>query len=71
VLDPVELGDELFDIVFTSYGALNWLPDLGAWGRVIARHLKPGGMFHIVEFHGDLILTEARKSVKLFCGSPG
>ena len=51
VLDPKELGDAQFDIVFTSYGALNWLPNLGAWARVIARHLKPGGRFHIVEFH--------------------
>ena len=51
VLDPRELGDAQFDIVFTSYGALNWLPDLNAWARVIARHLKPGGRFHVVEFH--------------------
>ena len=51
VLDPKELGDAQFDIVFTSYGALNWLPDLGAWAQVIARHLKPGGRFHVVEFH--------------------
>jgi 2-polyprenyl-3-methyl-5-hydroxy-6-metoxy-1,4-benzoquinol methylase len=51
VLDPKELGDAQFDIVFTSYGVLNWLPDLGAWARVIARHLKPGGRFYIVEFH--------------------
>jgi SAM-dependent methyltransferase len=51
VLDPKELGAAQFDIVFTSYGALNWLPDLNAWARVIARHLKPGGMFHVVEFH--------------------
>lgn len=51
VLDPQELGDAQFDIVFTSYGVLNWLPDLGAWARVIAQHLKPGGRFHIVEFH--------------------
>ena len=27
------------------------MPDLDAWARVVARHLKPGGMFHIVEFH--------------------
>jgi SAM-dependent methyltransferase len=40
-----------FDIVYTSYGAINWLPDLGPWGRVIAHYLKPGGCFHIVEAH--------------------
>ncbi len=51
VLDPKELGAAQFDLVFTSYGAINWLPDLAAWARVIARHLKPGGRFHMVEFH--------------------
>ena len=45
------LGDEQFDIVFVSYGALIWLPDLDRWAETVARHLKPGGMFHLVEFH--------------------
>src|ERR1051325_3940593 len=58
VLDPAELGDAQFDIVFTSYGFLNWLPDLGAWARVIARHLKPGGRFHIVDFHPILFMLD-------------
>lgn len=40
-----------FDIVFTSYGVLCWLPDLRPWGQVIAHFLKPGGVFYMVEFH--------------------
>ncbi len=40
-----------FDIVFTSHGVLSWLPDLAAWGRVIAHFLKPGGLFFIAEAH--------------------
>lgn len=40
-----------FDIVFTSYGVLHGLPDLSAWGQLIARYLKPGGIFYIVEDH--------------------
>ena len=43
--------DEQFDIVFTSYGALCWLPDIAAWARVAARFVKPGGIFYIAEFH--------------------
>ena len=42
---------EQFDIVFTSYGVLAWLNDLPRWAEVIARHLKPGGTFYIVEIH--------------------
>lgn len=40
-----------FDIVFTSYGVLNWLRDLKRWAGVVAHFLKPGGIFYIVEFH--------------------
>jgi len=40
-----------FDIVFTSYGVLNWLPDLDPWARQVAACLRPGGRFHLVEFH--------------------
>lgn len=41
----------LFDIVFTSYGVLHGLPDLWAWGELIAHFVKPGGIFYIVEDH--------------------
>ncbi len=40
-----------FDIVFTSYGVIGWLPDLEPWARMIAEKLKPGGMFYMAEFH--------------------
>jgi SAM-dependent methyltransferase len=40
-----------FDIAFSSYGAMVWLSDLAAWGRGIARVLRPGGRFVFVEFH--------------------
>ncbi len=40
-----------FDIVLTSYGVLMWLPDLDRWATVVAHFLRPGGRFHLVEFH--------------------
>jgi len=46
-----ELNNEEFDIVFTSYGALCWLPDLTLWAETIVKSLKPGGQVNIVEFH--------------------
>ena len=42
---------ERWDVVFSSYGAKSWLSDLGAWGRGVARVLRPGGRFVTVEFH--------------------
>lgn len=43
--------DEQFDIVFTSYGTIGWLPDLDKWAKVVSRFLKPAGKFVFVEFH--------------------
>lgn len=43
--------DKQFDIVFTSYGTITWLPDLDKWGKLISRFLKPHGKFVFVEFH--------------------
>jgi len=47
---PAVLQGE-FDIVYTSWGVLYWLPDLSRWGQIIARYLKPGGFFYIAEAH--------------------
>ena len=43
--------DAEFDIVFTSYGTISWLPDLDKWAGIISRYLKRGGTFVIVDFH--------------------
>lgn len=43
--------DEKFDIVFTSYGTIGWLPDLDKWAKIISKFLKPNGQFVFVEFH--------------------
>lgn len=51
VYDLPQHLDKKFDIVFTSYGTIGWLPDLGRWAEVIAHFLKPGGKFIFVEFH--------------------
>ncbi len=40
-----------FDLVFTTYGVVNWLADIHRWGQVIAHFLKPGGTFFLAEFH--------------------
>nr|WP_198295771.1 methyltransferase domain-containing protein [Imhoffiella purpurea] len=40
-----------YDIVFTSYGAVCWLPDLNRWAEIVASNLAVGGRFYIAEFH--------------------
>jgi SAM-dependent methyltransferase len=49
-IPPLE-GGEAFDIVFTSYGTIGWLPDLDKWAAIISHYLKPGGIFYIADFH--------------------
>ncbi len=43
--------DHSFDIVYTSYGAICWLPDLSKWAEIVAANLVTGGTFYMVEFH--------------------
>ena len=43
--------DEQFDMVYTSYGTIGWLPDLDKWAKIISKFLKPNGHFVFVEFH--------------------
>lgn len=49
---------EKFDIVFTSYGVITWLPDLDRWAYQLASRLKEGGRFIMVEFHPTLYLFD-------------
>jgi len=53
--------DEQFDIVFTSYGVLSWLPDIRRWAAVVAHFLRPGGTFYVAELHpiGGIFDTSA------------
>ncbi|MCF8410595.1 MAG: class I SAM-dependent methyltransferase, partial [Crocinitomicaceae bacterium] len=52
--DVYSLSDDLigqFDIVFTSYGTIGWLPELASWAETIKKALAPGGKFIMVDFH--------------------
>jgi SAM-dependent methyltransferase len=46
-----EVLSERFDLVYTSYGVLTWLPDLVGWAEVVTHFLRPGGTFYIAEIH--------------------
>lgn len=50
--------NEDFDIIFSSYGAIGWLPNLNKWGATVARHLKKGGTFLLTEFHPFIDLLD-------------
>ena len=43
--------NKTFDVVFTSYGTVGWLPDIDAWAKIVSQFLKPGGRFIFADFH--------------------
>lgn len=43
--------DRKFDLVFTSYGTIGWLPDMDKWANVVSHFLKDNGRFIFVDFH--------------------
>jgi SAM-dependent methyltransferase len=45
------LAGERFDIVYSSVGSLQFLPDLDGWARVVAHLVAPGGFCYVVEGH--------------------
>ena len=57
IYDIPNVLNENFDIVFTSYGTICWLPDIVKWAQIISDCLKSGGIFYIINGHpfGSLI----------------
>lgn len=55
VYDASKMLDSEFDLIFSSYGSICWLPDLSKWVENIFSLLKPGGSFFLLDFHPLLI----------------
>jgi SAM-dependent methyltransferase len=58
-----------FDLVFVTWGALCWLPDVSKWARIVAAMLRPGGSLYLAEGHpAAYVLDDATPSAD---GMPG
>ncbi|WP_200876621.1 class I SAM-dependent methyltransferase [Amycolatopsis rifamycinica] len=57
--DLPQVLDGQFDMVFTGYGTLSFLPDIPRWAEVAAQFVKPGGTLTIVEIHPILNLFDS------------
>jgi SAM-dependent methyltransferase len=40
-----------FDLVYVTWGAICWLPDIAEWARIVAWFLRPGGRLYFAEMH--------------------
>ncbi len=58
--DAPRLTPGPFDLVFSTWGTICWLPDMKAWARVIASVLAPGGELYFADAHPSFQLMEER-----------
>ena len=47
-----------FDLVFVTWGAINWLPDIRRWAEIVAFFLKPGGTLYLAEGHPSALVFD-------------
>ncbi|MHA6266655.1 class I SAM-dependent methyltransferase [Aliiroseovarius sp. CAU 1755] len=59
-----------FDLVFITWGAVGWLPDLPRWAGIVAGLLKPGGRLYLAEGHPAAMVFDD-ETMALPDGRPG
>ena len=58
-----------FDLVFTTWGTICWLPDIAGWARVVAHFLKPAGALYFADAHPAALVFD--EDVPGAAGFPG
>jgi len=53
------LGHRTYDMVFVTWGAIHWLPDISRWAKVVASLLRPGGTLYLLDGHPQMFQHEA------------
>lgn len=56
--DAPDLVEGTFDIVYVSWGAICWLPDIRRWAEIVANFLNSDGVFYFAESHPMFNLLE-------------
>lgn len=58
-----------FDLVYVTWGAICWLPDIREWAKVVAAMLRPGGSLYLADGHpAAFVFDEATRTPD---GMPG
>ncbi|HMN85840.1 MAG TPA: class I SAM-dependent methyltransferase [Bauldia sp.] len=53
-----EIAGTGYDLAYTTWGTITWLPDIRAWGRVVAAVLRPGGRLYFADTHPSFEVLE-------------
>ncbi|MHC1747247.1 MAG: class I SAM-dependent methyltransferase [Cellulosilyticaceae bacterium] len=61
IMKLCEIHNEKYDIVFTSEGAIGWLPNLTKWGQTIRELLKNDGFFYVFDSHPFYLSMDEEK----------
>jgi SAM-dependent methyltransferase len=62
VYDAPKLLGRRYDVAFVNWGAINWLPDIDRWARVVADVLEPGGYLYMMEGHPYANILDQKQS---------
>lgn len=58
-----------FDIVYVTWGAIFWLPDIRRWSALVAEFLAPGGFLYLAESHPFALMLQP-EGERLHCHFP-
>lgn len=58
--DAPRLTPGPFDLVFTTWGTICWLPDMTAWARAISAVLAPGGELYFADAHPGFCVMDQK-----------
>ena len=50
---------ESFDLVYTTWGTIGWLPDVAEWARIVEWFLKPGGQLYFADGHPSAFVFDS------------
>ncbi len=64
IMKLADIHKEKYDIVFTSEGAIGWLPDFNVWARTIKGLLKKDGFFYVNDIHPFFLMLNEDEYVK-------
>lgn len=63
--DWFEQNEAVYDVVFTSYGTVVWLSDVGKWAQGVASCLQAGAHFVMLDFHPSLNMFDNEDSTTI------
>ena len=61
IMELKEKHHKKYDMVFTSEGVLNWLPDLNKWAETVKHLLNESGVLYVLDGHPFFMVFDEEK----------